>query len=80
MCAMLAIIVPKELGVAQWRATFFLESYLGWFPLFCIDANSCFLRAFGKTAIARPSGEDTEAYRVGGDQILCPGEVISKLH
>ncbi|KAF9782978.1 hypothetical protein BJ322DRAFT_186081 [Thelephora terrestris] len=28
MCAMLAIIVPKELGIAQWRATFFLESYL----------------------------------------------------
>lgn len=29
MCAMLAIIAPKELGIAQWRATFFLESYLG---------------------------------------------------
>ncbi|KAF9653438.1 WD40 repeat-like protein [Thelephora ganbajun] len=28
MCAMLAVIVPKELGIAQWRATFFLESYL----------------------------------------------------
>ena len=31
MCAMLAVIVPKELGIAQWRATFFLESYLGRF-------------------------------------------------
>ena len=33
MCAMLAVIVPKELGIAQWRATFFLESYLGRFLL-----------------------------------------------
>ena len=33
MCAMLAMIVPKELGIAQWRATFFLESYLGRFLL-----------------------------------------------
>jgi len=31
MCAMLAMIAPKELGIAQWRATFFLESYLGQF-------------------------------------------------
>ena len=75
---MLAIVVPKELGMAQWRATFFLESYLGQFPLFCGDANSCFLRTFGKTAVACPSGEDTEAYRVGGDKVLCSGEVISK--
>ena len=29
MCAMLSMIVPKELGIPQWRATFFLESYLG---------------------------------------------------
>ena len=33
MCAMFAMIVPKELGIPQWRATFFLESYLGPFLL-----------------------------------------------
>ena len=39
MCAMLAMIVPKELGVAEWRATIFLESYLGWSSFFVLTRS-----------------------------------------
>ena len=55
MCALLAMIVPKELGIAQWRETFFLESYLGRFLLFCHGASSYICRAVDKVAAGRPS-------------------------
>ena len=54
MCAMLAMIAPKELGIAQWRATFFLESYLGQSFLLRPDTNSSLRRAFDKAAVACP--------------------------
>ena len=61
MCAMLAMIVPKELGIAQWRATFFLESYLGWCPFLRLGTSSWIHRAIDTTAVACPSSKYTEA-------------------
>lgn len=40
MCAMLAMVIPKELGIARWRTIFFLESYLGWSFLLHLDTSS----------------------------------------
>ena len=56
MCAMLAMIVPKELGIAQWRETFFLESYLGLSLFLHSYASSCLRRAFDKATAAHPGG------------------------
>lgn len=79
MCAMLAMIVSKELGIAPWRATFFLESYLGWVLPLLFYTSSRFRRAFGQAAVTCPSSYYTEAHTIGGDQVQCTGEAIDKL-
>jgi hypothetical protein len=80
MCAMLAMIVPKELGNCTMACNLFLGILPRSVPLGSPPPRAHVpRRAFDKVAVACPSSCYPEVYRIGGDQVPCTGKAMEDL-